>query len=231
MPIETPDMTVAELVKQNPARSRVFERFGIDYCCGGKKPLSLACRERGLDTAEVVGELEKLAAGPGGSGGDWSAAGLEDLASHIVQTHHAFLRRELPRLEQLLVKVVRAHGHAHPSLREVQSTFQRFAGEMREHMDKEERVLFPRIVAAERKGAEPGGPWLEAPISVMEAEHERAGADLARLRELTQNYQPPVDACPTYRALLEGLSAVERDTHEHVHKENNILFPRAAGRG
>lgn len=224
MSVITTDTNVATLVIEQPARARVFERFDIDYCCGGGVPLADACAERGLDTAEVIAALADP--GPGDTDDvDWAAAPIAELVDHIVEHRHAYLREELSPLSALVEKVARAHGDAHPELHEVQATFAGVAAELTGHMAKEELVLFPACVAlAEGDQHETS---IAAPTQVMLHEHEEVATGLRTLRELTAGYAPPVDACNSYRAMLDRLETLERDTHRHVHEENNVLFPRA----
>jgi len=210
-----------------PARSRVFEEFGIDYCCGGRLSLADACARRGLQPDAVRRRLAEADAEGVLGGTDWRAARLADLCGHIVATHHAFLRRELPRLRDLLGKLARVHGNRHPELRDVLAVFEPFAAELISHAAKEEQVLFPLITWIE-SGDVPPTPFVLQPIKVMEAEHGDAGRALSEMRRLTGGYAVPADGCNTYRAAMAGLAELEADTHAHVHKENNILFPRAA---
>ena len=226
----SPNKTLAELVADRPGRARVLEQLGLDYCCGGKQPLAEACAQKGLDTQTVQAALTEaddrsvVAAEQ-----NWSQATLTELIEHILATHHAFLRRELPRLSELLTKVVDVHGPRHPELAECRTQFQALREELESHMEKEECILFPTIqdLEATRSLDSVHCGSVRNPIRVMEMEHENAGAALTRLRELTGGYAPPADACGSYRALLSGLSDLEADLHQHIHKENNILFPRA----
>ncbi len=220
---------VARLVTERPGRARVFERFDIDYCCGGNRTLAAACAEKGLEVGAIVEALVAAEAEPGESGEpDWSGASLAELCDHIVDVHHDYLRRELPRLAALVEKVVRVHAEGEPSLPDVQEVFEGMAGELEAHMWKEEEVLFPAIRDLERAGTELAAVVAQ-PIRLMEHEHEAAGASLARLRELTHGYTPPQSACNSYRAMLDGLASLELDLHRHIHEENNVLFPRALG--
>ncbi len=233
MNILSPERTVGQIVVDNPLSARVLERFGIDYCCGGKTPLSEACRRRGLDMTEVVrvlGEEEaRAAADPAGI--DWRTRSMTQLADHIESTHHAYLRRELPRLAVLIEKVVRAHGQRRPEFLSLRHMFEGFCAEINQHMMKEERILFPMIRMLEMPGctrlatAHCGG--IDNPIRMMEHEHDSAGRALADMRRLCCDYVPPPEACNTWRALYAGLADLESDMHQHVHKENNILFPAA----
>lgn len=217
----TPDARVADLVLEQPGRARVFERLGIDYCCGGDTPLSSACAERGLDVDSVLAELDTAPGAPDER--DWSTATLAELSAHIVDEHHGYLREELPLLRALVEKVARVHGDRHPELADVHSTFAALADELEHHLAEEEDAVFPTLVALEA-----GTPVaLDEPIAHMVREHEEVATGLERLRELTAGYEPPSDACTSYRAMLDRLRALETDTHRHVHKENNILFRRA----
>jgi regulator of cell morphogenesis and NO signaling len=221
--------TIGELVRDNPARSRVFERFAIDYCCGGKVPLQEACRDRGLDPEQVAAELAVVDAAPVAQAENPATMGLAALADHIEATHHAYLREELPRLDALTLKVASVHGQMNPSLHEVRECFVECREELEAHMIKEEHVLFPMIRELESPtSCACGTPRsISGPIRMMEAEHESAGGALERMHALTNGYTPPEGACNTYRAMLNGLAAFEHDMHQHVHKENNVLFPRA----
>jgi len=217
--------TVGGLVAERPGWARVFEELGIDYCCGGRRTLREACDRRGLSLDAVLRRLAAADAEPATAEPDWTAAPLAALCDHIVHAHHDFLRLELPRVGRLLIKVAGVHGDRHPELFRVEDLFGPFARDLDQHMAKEEQVLFPlikRLAAGEPVGMNPLGP-----IRVMEAEHDQAGAALAEMRRLTDDFNPPEGACASYRAALAGLHAIEQDLHRHVHKENNVLFPRA----
>lgn len=223
----TSDAHVADLVLEQPARARVFERFGIDYCCGGQTPLQAACADKGVDVGAVLEALaEPLAADA--EDVDWTSVPVADLCDHIVEQHHAYLRDELPPLRLLVDKVAQVHSDRHPELRHVQALFHATADELEQHMAKEENILFPACVALER-GAAGGFPFgsVENPIRMMLHEHDEVAQGLAGMRAATGGYEPPVDACNSYRAMLDRLAFLETDTHRHVHEENNILFPRA----
>lgn len=217
--------TVGRLVVEHPARARVFEEFDIDYCCGGKRTLGDACAQRGIDPAVVVRRLEAVDAGPLQSGENWAIAPAGELCDHIVASHHAFLRRELPRVRRLVEKIARVHGDRHPELVKLSQVYQSFASDLDCHMDKEEQVLFPIIKRLADADMKPSRNIL-APVRVMEAEHDEAGHALALMRQLTNGFQPPEDACNTYRAAFAGLQDIEIDLHQHVHLENNVLFPQ-----
>ncbi len=223
--------TVGELVMNKPGLARVFERLGIDYCCGGKMPLEYACREQSLDPQEVLGMLEEEVRNIAGSSDlvDVSDMPLTELADHIESTHHAFLRTEFPRLLAMTEKVASVHGEHDSRLHEVHEVMQALVAELMDHMMKEEQILFPMIrqfAAGELDAASHCGS-VAAPINQMEAEHAIAGTALARLQQLTDDHTPPEWACNTYRAMLDGLQRFEFDLHQHIHKESNVLFPRA----
>jgi regulator of cell morphogenesis and NO signaling len=221
---------IGMLVSGHANHARVFERRGIDYCCGGKNSLAHACEEQGLDVNEILRELEASGAQTDEADDvDWSNATIGELIDHIVATHHAYLHRDLPRLGELVDKVVEAHQVRHPQLRELRTVFHDFKDDLRLHMLKEEKVLFPMIRQMDCLDAELGlcGDRLDLPLQVMEQEHTETGAALQRMRELTNNYRPPADACVSYRALLNDLAELEADIHRHIHKENNILFSMA----
>ncbi|GMU32809.1 MAG: iron-sulfur cluster repair di-iron protein [Planctomycetia bacterium] len=225
-----PNTTVGALVAEQPARARVFESFGIDYCCGGKRPLAQVCDQGGINFDRVRDALlESDRASRTTEETDWSKASLTDLTQHIVNRHHEFLREELPRLAAMLDKVVVAHGQRHPEMPICRDIFWSFRAEMEAHMHKEESILFPliRTLETEKHVTPFHCGSIANPISVMEAEHDHAGDALAKLRELTNGFRPPPDACTTFRVLLNDLQRLEADMHQHVHKENNILFPRA----
>jgi regulator of cell morphogenesis and NO signaling len=159
----------------------------------------------------------------------WPDRTLTELCDHIEQTHHAYLKTELPRLEGIIAKVLSAHGANHPALQAVRSAFADLKAELEPHLFKEERILFPAIRQLEQSAVKLHFPFgtVRNPIQVMEHEHENAGAALQRIRQATANFQVPSDACNTYRVMLVGLEQLEQNMHQHVHKENNILFPRA----
>lgn len=221
--------TVGAIVAQRPALSRLFEQAGIDYCCGGKIPLADACRKKKLDPQQFLAALDAAATTADNRDEAVGALTLTALADHIESTHHAYLKTELPRLEAMTQKVAAVHGEHDPRLPRVREVFLGLAGEMSSHMMKEERILFPMIRQLESSAAAPAFHCgsLANPIGQMEREHDAAGAALVELRELTDGFTPPAWACNTFRAMLDALAHLEHDLHQHVHKENNILFPRA----
>lgn len=223
------DTSVAQLVTDRPGRARIFERLGIDYCCGGDHSLTAACREKNLDPSTVATMLDAaVEASSASETTDWTERSLGALIDHIVSTHHAYLRRELPRLEGLLTQVVQAHGDEHSWLDPTLEVFQTLKLDLETHMMSEEERIFPSIRSLDAEA--PDASLDEDGIEKMIREHDDSGAALERLRELTNDYTPPEDACPKFHSALRGLHDLETDMHRHVHKENNILFPRARRR-
>lgn len=228
----TVETTVGEIVRAVPARSRIFENLGIDYCCGGKKPLAEACRAKGLDPATVAALLAALDGVPDRAPAHPDAMTLSELCDHIEQVHHGYLREELPRLDFMTRKVAAVHGDHEPRLLEVRRVFEAFHAEMASHTKEEDEQVFPAIRRlASANGDKTAASALRISIAKLEADHDHAGAALARFRELTDHYAPPDWACNTFRALYDGLAQLEENTHQHVHKENNVLFPRALNPG
>jgi len=227
--------TVAELAAKSLAAVRVFEKYGIDYCCGGKRPLEDVCRQKGQDVHLLAQELEAALQGNTFEERDWRSAPLHVLIDHIVAVHHAYLRRELPAIQGRLNKVYRVYNQRYgPALVGLPEVFAALRAELEPHMQKEEAVLFPFIraieVARETRAQLPSMPFgtIANPIRMMETEHENAGQILREIREITNTFELPSYACVTYKALMNGLTELEQDLHLHVHLENNVLFPQAA---
>jgi len=228
----TSETTVAEIATSAPATIRIFQQHQIDYCCGGRIPLTQACTARGLDVDALLTELRAAAVAPASHEPAWETESLKALVQHIQARYHEPLRLELPRLDAMLDKVVSRHGdHLPELLLPLQQKFKHLQAELLSHMATEDRVLFPFIVALEDGGTPPvadAARWIQSPIAAMEADHEEAGAALAFIRQTTDGFAPPDWACPTFRGLYYGLAQLETDMHLHVHLENNVLFPRAA---
>lgn len=226
------ELSVGQIIADHPGRACVLEQYGIDYCCGGKKSLQDACSEKGIRIEEILVKFdeadrkEKTTSEP-----DWTKTSLKTLIDHIVTHYHQALRAELPRITERAEKVARVHGANHPEMVKVLQVLKSFKEQLELHMQKEELILFPGIVGIEA-GKSPKsfgcGGGVEHPIEVMTQEHEDAGDALAELNRLTNQYTPPADACDTFKVLLHSLASLELEMHQHVHKENNILFPRAA---
>jgi regulator of cell morphogenesis and NO signaling len=225
--------TVREIALSQPSSMRVFEQFGIDYCCGGQKPLAIACTEQDVEVGAVLAALAAAASEPAPEQTDWSKTSLEDLINRILAQHHDYVKRELPRLDTLVQKVVAKHYTNHAELLHIQIALQKLDQELTQHMAKEEQILFPYIANLERSlnggGAKPQSCFgtVTNPIGMMMREHDVAGELLAELRQLSNNFTSPQDACSTFHAFYVGLKEFEQDLHQHIHLENNILFPRA----
>ena len=230
MTTSTTDLSVGQIAAEFPASVRVFEKHGFDFCCGGKIPVTEACGRKGLDPAVLLAEIEQAIQSLAEDTTEWLTAALPALIDHILDTHHAYMKVQLPRVEARLAKVLAAHGERHGEmLRAVRAVYGPMKAELDGHLAKEETVLFPLIRALD-SGAQAGSfhcGSVRNPIRVMLMEHDSAGEALVQLRQLTGNYTPPEDACNTFRALYFELAEMERDLHRHIHLENNILFPRA----
>jgi regulator of cell morphogenesis and NO signaling len=228
--------TVGEIAAELPGCTREFEKLGIDYCCGGNRTLDQACAEAKLPVQQVLDRLKRSAeaARQANPGENWQSAPLADLVANITTTHHAFVRSECPRIVALTQKVTGVHGKNHPELLRVQELFAALSEELTVHLMKEEQILFPYIVRMEEScvAGEPAPPAMFGtvmnPIGMMMHEHDGAGDALRALRETTHEYTLPPKACISYRTLYQALQGFEADLHQHIHKENNILFPRAA---
>jgi len=230
--------TVRDLVVVHPETRKVLESLGIDYCCGGGSKLTEAVAEAGLDLADVVKAVEQAVADAdqpeSAPERDWQEATPTDLVEHIEATHHVYMKQALPRLGDLFAKALEAHGPRHGDmLTALQTTFRALRSEIEMHLMKEEQILFPYIRQMEASVGKTGRVppmhcgTVQNPIRQMVTEHENAGEALARMRAVTADYALPGDACPTFRALFDGLREMEADLHEHIHLENNILFPLA----
>jgi len=232
---DTTETTVGKLALEIPGATRVFEKLGIDYCCGGGQTLGQACRAAGVSTDEAADALAEAsrAASATTAARDWQAEPLFELLAHIRSTHHAYTRAEIARLGPLFDKVCAVHGENHPELGRLREVFSGLAGELTTHLMKEEMVLFPYIVrmeeAAMAKEPVPPPPFgsVRNPVAMMVNEHDGAGIALRTMRQISNGYAAPFDACISFRTLYQALTALEADLHQHIHLENNVLFPRA----
>lgn len=224
---------VNEIALSNPAARRVLEDAGVDYCCGGSKSLRDACLHAGATAEEILQQLRDRSQSALPSDKQWINAPLADLARHIRDRHHRYVRESIPRVRALLAKVRTRYGAKHPEILEVEKQFAEVAADMTSHMQKEEQVLFPYIDALEQsKNAHtplerPFFQTVRNPVHTMMKEHDSAGELVRCIRVLTSDYQPPANACTTFRAAYQELHQFEKDLHLHIHLENNILFPRA----
>lgn len=230
----TLNAAVGEWVAKQPATSRVFERHHIDYCCGGGRTVHEACASGDVDAQMLLAELQaaRQATDEADPDDGFTSKSLAAMCDAIEQTHHAYLRDELPRLAKLVAKVVDVHGKQHAWLPRLAESFQRLCEELTPHMSKEEQFLFPAIRVMDHGRSAPSFPFgsIDNPIRMMEHEHAQAGEALHDIRAVTSDFTPPHGACNTFRALLDGLRELESDLHRHIHKENNVLFPRASRR-
>ena len=222
----SPNATLADIASNQPSLLRELEQLGLDYCCGGHRSLDEACRQQGLDADAVVVALEHKAPSTEAPA-EWLALSPAELVDHLEATHHHYLKQELPRLDELAAKVSRIHGTIHPELNDVAATVAEIRADLEPHLRREEEMLFPMIRTLSSATSKPSFACgsIRNPITVLEAEHMVVGGLLARLRELTDGYQAPTDTCASTQGLMVGLAQLEADTHLHVHKENNHLFP------
>lgn len=218
----TTEARLGDLATRWASASRVFLRHGLDFCCNGQQSIAQACSRKGLDAAAVVAELHAELAVPGDDIG-WSDRATPDLVQHILTRYHQGHRDELPRLIRMAAKVEAVHGDKPECPRGLAAFLQRLGEELELHMQKEEQVLFPLLLAGAMQ-------HVVTPIEVMEREHEQHGENLARVRQLAHDFVPPVVACGTWRALYLGLAELEREVMQHIALENHVLFPRAATR-
>ncbi len=227
------DTTVGELVRAHPAMRKALENLGIDYCCGGGRTVKEAAAEEGVSFAALEQALDEALHTAAADERNWADATAAELADHIEAAHHAYMKRELPRLAGMLAKLKKAHPRHLEMLLEVEDVFGAMRTELERHLAKEEIILFPLIrrteaaaAAGQPAPAAPGGT-VANPIGQMRREHESAAHALERMKKITDSYTLPADACQTMAAFYDGLKDMEKDLHEHVHLENNILFPKA----
>ncbi|MBX3379107.1 MAG: iron-sulfur cluster repair di-iron protein [Phycisphaeraceae bacterium] len=227
MPRIDASVPIGKIGADMPRSLAVFERFGLDYCCQGVRTLREACRMSNADLDEVLRALCEMTGEAAGSERDWASATMTELADHIERTHHAFARESFARLAVLVPKVAAHHGAAHPELHDLERVVARLREEMLDHMIREDRVLFPWLRRLDRKSEiHTGPPWsVRRPIDCMMHDHNEVGQMFREIKDLTNNFTPPDNACASFRAMVGLLRDLERDTHVHIHKENNILFP------
>ncbi|WP_462219183.1 iron-sulfur cluster repair di-iron protein [Ferruginibacter sp.] len=225
--------TLGQIVATDLRKAQIFKKYGLDFCCGGKKTVKQACAEKGLDVTKIEQELQQADKIPLSRPlpyGDWS---LDFLSDYIVNTHHSYVNKNLPNIKAFAEKVMKVHGAQHPELVRINQLVQEIYAELTAHMAKEEKVLFPYIkelVAANKNTTPLDAPHfgsVQTPINMMEMEHELVGKNLEEIRILSSNYLLPQDACASYSLLYRLLDEFEEDLHLHIHLENNILFPKA----
>ncbi len=227
------DETLGQIAAKDLRKAQVFKKYGLDFCCGGKKTVKEACAEKGLDVTKVEKELQQADTMQSSRPlpyGDWS---LDFLADYIVNTHHSYVHKNLPDIKAYAEKVMRVHGNRHPELSRIHQLVEGIYAELMAHMVKEEKVLFPYIkeLVAVKNNTRPlhaaAFGTVQNPINMMEMEHELVGKNLEEIRQLSNNYLLPEDACASYSLLYRMLDEFEDDLHLHIHLENNILFPKA----
>ena len=222
-----------DIALSNPAARQVLEDAGLDYCCGGGQSLHDACLHADVPAEEILKRLRENSKDVSPDEANWTSAPLSDLTRHIRERHHRYVREAIARVQTLLDKVVTKHGENHPEITDIQRLFTEIGREMIMHMQKEEQILFPYIDALEKAASTHGSmepPFFQTvrnPIHTMMKEHESAGEFVKQIRKVSSEYKAPADACTSYKALYQDLQAFEADLHQHVHLENNILFPRA----
>ncbi len=230
----TDQMTIGAMVAKDYRAATVFEKFGIDFCCKGNRTLEEATEKKKINIDAVKAELESLLNSPNEESMDFNFWPLDLLADYIEKKHHRYVEERIPLLRQYLDKLCKVHGDVHPELFEINQLFSETAGELTAHMKKEELILFPYIRKMLKKFKD-GSPLLDAPhfrtvknpIKMMMDEHENEGERFEKIAKVSDNYNPPADACNTYRVTYALLDEFEKDLHKHIHLENNILFPKS----
>jgi regulator of cell morphogenesis and NO signaling len=231
--MNTEELTVGQIASRSPVALRVLERHHVDFCCGGARPLVDAAKAAGTSAQEILAEIEREEQSLQPAAENHADKPTPALIAHIIDVHHIFTRKELTRLAPLVEKVVRVHGQRHEELPRVLELFDALAADLWPHLIKEENVLFPYVAALDRAaqnhGPMPRAPFgtVKNPVRMMDLEHEAVGVILEELRGITDGYLVPADACMSYRAMLEGLAALDQDLRRHIHLESNVLFPRA----
>ncbi len=227
------DITIGEIVADDYRTAAVFEKHGIDFCCGGKSPLTAACKERGIDPAAIAREIEAAKSAPGDRSQNYAAWSLSFLADYIVNAHHTYLKENTPQIAAYAHKIAQVHGPNHPELVEIAATFDKVATDMAAHLREEEEVFFPAIkrVETSQKAGKPADTkdleTLTRSFQTLSHEHQAIGDATHRIRHLARDYAIPPDVCNTFVVTYHKLKEFEDDLHKHVHLENNILFPKA----
>jgi len=230
---ELSNITLSEIVRDNFHTASIFEKYNLDFCCNGKRTLAEACKGKGINPKGIINEIENINSASAKAEIKPDEWNLNFLIEYIINNHHSYVNRMLPVISAHTHKVATMHGENHPETKRIAEIFFAINNEMKHHMMKEEKILFPHInmlVKAGNNGGSSGKPYfgtIKNPISMMEAEHQSAGDGMFEIKKLTNNYVPPVDACETYKITIKELKEFEEDLHKHVHLENNILFPKA----
>ncbi len=226
-------LTLSQIVTNNFRAAAIFEKYDLDFCCRGNKPIEQACTEKGINKEPIISELENLFTSTPAADAKYENWQLDFLSDYIINNHHTYVRNMIPIISAHAEKVAMVHGARHPEVIDVAKKFAVVYKDLKQHMMKEEEILFPyikRIVTVKNNKAKPEPPYfgtVKNPIKMMEAEHEAAGDEMFEIRSITNGYNPPADACNTYKALYQELKDFEEDLHKHVHLENYILFPKS----
>jgi len=227
------NITIGEIVAQDFRTAAVFSKFGIDFCCKGHRSLDEVCDKKTIDRQQLTQQLENVLKSPAGETIDYKSWPLDLLTDYVEKTHHRYIEEKTPALLQFLDKLCKVHGERHPELFEINALFTGSAGDLAQHLKKEELILFPfirKMVNAKiyQKDIEsPHFGTVENPVAMMKEEHDAEGERFRKIAILTNNYTPPADACNTYKVTFSMLEEFENDLHRHIHIENNILFPKA----
>lgn len=226
------EQKIGDIVAQDYRTADVFKKFGLDFCCGGKRTVSEACEKKDVDVEELTRELQSVTQQDSGNH-NYSSWSPSLLINYIIERHHDFVRSKSPEIESYARKVAKVHGKRHEELNDILEEFLALKEELLQHLEKEENVLFPYIktlTEAEKNGKSPDKPpfgTVENPVAMMEQEHDEAGEAMERIQKLSDDFTPPEDACTSYRVLFQNLEGFQDDLHKHVHLENNVLFPKA----
>lgn len=224
---------IGQYVADDFRTAAIFSKYKIDFCCNGNRTVAEACEKKGLDSSKLMDEINQIINAKTGETIDYKSWPLDLLAEYIEKKHHRYVEEKIPVIRQFLDKLCRVHGQRHPELHKVNELFTASAGELASHMKKEELILFPfikKMVKAKLENGVVQSPQfgtVENPISMMKDEHNNEGDRFRQIAELTDNYNPPADACNTYKVTFAMLDEFEKDLHLHIHLENNILFPEA----
>jgi regulator of cell morphogenesis and NO signaling len=221
--------TVGEIVAGFPGASNLFKEYKIDFCCGGNRALSAVLEEKQIDQQAFLERLNQMfrqAEESRRRDTDWREAASSELIDHIVQVHHAYLIKELPLLSEFVTKILRVHGQVHPELAQLHRLFHQMKSELEQHLITEEEIVFPLIRKAEQTGDQADAAKAANTIEELENDHRAVGDLLKEMREVTQEYRLPEGACRTYTVAFQKLEEMESDLFEHIHLENNVLFPR-----
>ncbi len=227
---EQNEKSIGEMVASDYRKAEVFKKFNIDFCCGGKKTIAQACKNKNIDQTALKSELDKLDLVPTKASTNYNNWSVDFMVDYIINTHHSYVKTSTPVLLEFLAKVAKVHGDSNPEAISIYNLFVEIADELSTHMEKEENILFPYIKQlADKKINKNDAPFgsIKNPINMMEHEHDSVGRLFDQIKTLSNNYTPPKGACTTYKVSYLKLEEFENDLHQHIHLENNILFPKS----